>query len=246
MPEVNLFCSSNISFGAVNVSPLGSQFSINFPNPIKIPQNAKNIALHLHSLGTFYTYPNISVALQNNTIFFTDDTSNYEKYPIVFPNGLYSIDLLSDAVAFALNASGFPTDLISFTGNLATQKVITTVSKKTEITKPYDLSVIASMPASYFQTLRRESVQSRLACAEDSHVGKIGEKVQLTIEVLRSSYSVKFNTWYITGINSENFAVFFSYREQLEIGVTVTVSGTVKRHADRATQLTRVKLVNKE
>jgi hypothetical protein len=125
-------------------------------------------------------------------------------------------------------------------------QVITTVSKKTEITKPYDLSVIASMPASYFQTLRRESVQSRLACAEDSHVGKIGEKVQLTIEVLRSSYSVKFNTWYITGINSENFAVFFSYREQLEIGVTVTVSGTVKRHADRATQLTRVKLVNKE
>jgi hypothetical protein len=77
-------------------------------------------------------------------------------------------------------------------------------------------------------------------------VGKIGEKVQLTIEVLRSNYSTKFNTWYITGIDSNNFAVFFSYRERLEVGLTVTVSGTVKRHADRATQLTRVKLVNKE
>lgn len=128
MPDVNLFCSSNISYGAVNVSTLGSQFSINFPEPIRIPQTAKNVRLHLHSLGTFYTYPNISVAKANNTIYFTDTTANYEKYAIVIPNGLYSVDLLTDAVAYALNASGFSTDLITFTGDLATQKVITTIS----------------------------------------------------------------------------------------------------------------------
>lgn len=126
MPEINLFSSSNISYGAINKSTLGSQFSVNFPEPIRIPSTAKNVKVWCHSLGTFYTYPNISPALNNNIIYFTDDTGNYEKYPIVLPKGLYSVDLLSDQIALALNASGFSSNAVVLSGNLATQKVIFT------------------------------------------------------------------------------------------------------------------------
>jgi hypothetical protein len=124
--DINLFSSSNISFGAVNKSTLGSQFSVTFPEPIRIPNNAKSVKVYCHSLNTFYTYPNISPAKQNNIIYLTDDTANYEKYPITIPKGLYSVDLLSDQIALALNASGFDSSLVVLSGNLATQKVIFT------------------------------------------------------------------------------------------------------------------------
>jgi hypothetical protein len=124
MPDVNLFCSSNISFGAINKSSLGSTFSVSYPQPINIPPNAKNIQVWCHSLGAYYTFPNISTAKNNNKIYFTDDVANYEKYVITIPNGLYSVDLLSDAVSYALNQSGFSPSLFSFSGDLATGKVI--------------------------------------------------------------------------------------------------------------------------
>ena len=124
MPDINLFCSSNISFGAINKSSLGSTFSVSYPQPITIPPNAKNIQVWCHSLGAYYTFPNISISKSNNTIYFTDNTANYEKYSIVIPDGLYSVDLLSDAISYALNQSGFSPSLISLTGDLATGKVI--------------------------------------------------------------------------------------------------------------------------
>jgi len=40
--------------------------------------------------------------------------------------------------------------------------------------------------------------------------------------------------------------VFFAYRETLEPGKLVKLRGRVKRHADRATQLSRVKILEQE
>ena len=111
------------------------------------------------------------------------------------------------------------------------------------ITSNYDLSVITAMPQSYVKQLKKESVDARLSRCDETHAGQLGDKVELTVEILRNNYSAKYNTWFVSGITKTNLAVFFAYREQLKSDQTLKIRGTVKRLVDRATQLNRVKVV---
>lgn len=106
----------------------------------------------------------------------------------------------------------------------------------------YDFSVITAMPHSYIKQLKKESVDARLARCQAT-VGKLGDKIEVAVEIVRNNYSAKFNTWFVSAITSDNHAVFFAYRENIPTETQVTIRGTVKRHTDSATQLNRVKLV---
>ena len=110
------------------------------------------------------------------------------------------------------------------------------------ITSNYDLSVITAMPQSYVKQLKKESVDARLARCQGT-VGKLGDKVELAVEVVRSNYSAKFNTWFVSAITTDNYSVYFAYREEIKSETHVKIRGTVKRHNDRSTQLNRVKIV---
>jgi hypothetical protein len=110
-----------------------------------------------------------------------------------------------------------------------------------KIASMYDFSVITAMPQSYVKQLKKESVDARLARC-DGLIGKLGDKVELAIEVVRNNYSAKFNTWFVSAVTGDNHAVFFAYREEIRPESTLTIRGTVKRHTDSATQLNRVKL----
>jgi hypothetical protein len=107
----------------------------------------------------------------------------------------------------------------------------------------YQLSVITAMPRSYDQVVARENLDNRLAHCDSAPVGKVNDRVTVFGEIVRCNYSAKFNTFYVTVITDANQEVFFAYRERLDIGQPIIFSGRVKRHADRATQLSRVKLV---
>ena len=109
----------------------------------------------------------------------------------------------------------------------------------------YDFSVITAMPHSYVKQLKKESVDARLARCQSS-IGKLGDKVELAVEIMRSNYSAKFNTWFVSAITDDNYAVYFAYREALDSDTHVKIRGTVKRHTDSATQLNRVKLVGEK
>jgi hypothetical protein len=122
-------------------------------------------------------------------------------------------------------------------------KITARVCSLDTVTSMYDLSVITAMPQSYIKQLKRESVDARLARCEQDPLGKIGDKVQLAVEIIRNNYSAKFNTWFISAITDDNHAVFFAYREEMRLDTHVKIRGTVKRHTDRATQLNRVKIV---
>jgi hypothetical protein len=111
------------------------------------------------------------------------------------------------------------------------------------ITSNYDLSVITAMPQSYVKQLKKESVDARLARCESGVIGKINDKIEIAVEVVRNNYSAKYNTWFVSAITDDNFAVFFAYREEIKPNTHLTIRGTVKRHIDSATQLNRVKLV---
>ena len=106
----------------------------------------------------------------------------------------------------------------------------------------YDFSVITAMPQSYVKQLRKESVDARLARCQGT-IGKLGDKVELAVEILRSNYSAKYNTWFVSAITTDNYSVYFAYREEIKSETHATIRGTVKRHTDRATQLNRVKIV---
>jgi hypothetical protein len=122
-------------------------------------------------------------------------------------------------------------------------KITAKVCDLDTVTSNYDLSVITAMPQSYVKQLKKESVDARLARCDNAHVGQLGDKVELTVEILRNNYSAKYNTWFVSGITENNLAVFFAYREELKSDQTLKIRGTVKRLVDRATQLNRVKIV---
>jgi hypothetical protein len=109
----------------------------------------------------------------------------------------------------------------------------------------YSLAVIISLPQSYGRSVKRDNVDQQVKFATGGYIGQLGDKVTLTIEVMKTVYSQKWNTSYFTGITDEDQIVFFAYNhiDRLEIGDTYTIQGTVKAHRDNSTQLNRVKVI---
>lgn len=110
----------------------------------------------------------------------------------------------------------------------------------------YELSVITAMIKSYDQVVARENTDSRLAHCDATPIAPVNDRVTVSGEIVRCNYSDRFNTFYTTVITDTNQQVFFAYRERLTVGRCIRFCGRVKRHADRATQLSRVQLLQQE
>ena len=111
------------------------------------------------------------------------------------------------------------------------------------ITSNYDIAVIASLPSCYERGVKRQTVDQRVSFAQGGFIGTIGDKVSVAIEVLKSVYSQKWATNYITGITSDDQVVFFAYKNELPVGNLFDIYGTVKGQRDNTTQLSRVKVI---
>jgi hypothetical protein len=119
-------------------------------------------------------------------------------------------------------------------------------SQLATIWNSYDLNVIASMPATYARYLERERVHERLTGTSTEYDARLGDKIELDVEVLENKYSQKWATYYVTVVDTDNRAWYFAHRQSLKKGQQYTIRGTVKRIADRMVQLNRVKLLDKE
>lgn len=117
------------------------------------------------------------------------------------------------------------------------------IANRDIITSTYDIAVIASLPSCYERGVKRQSVDQRINFASGGFIGTIGGKVSVTVEVLKSVYSQKWMTHYITGITSDDQVVFFAYKSELPVGKMLDIYGTVKSHRDNTTQLNRVKVI---
>lgn len=109
-----------------------------------------------------------------------------------------------------------------------------------------DISIIASMPATYARYLEREKVHTRLAETTGVYSATIGDKLELDVEVLDNRYSTKWATYYVTVVDTENRAWYFAHRQSLKKGSHLTIKGTVKRLSNQMTQLNRVKILEPE
>jgi hypothetical protein len=124
--------------------------------------------------------------------------------------------------------------------------IIARMTSLESVTSDYEIAVITAAPKSYEQELTRVAQEERLHATDGKLLDQLGEVVELCVEPLRSNYSARFHTYYVTAITTANQAVWFAYRSALEAGKKIQIRGRVKRHADRATQLSRVKILQQE
>jgi len=117
------------------------------------------------------------------------------------------------------------------------------IANRDVIDSSYDIAVIASLPSCYVRAKSYDDANARVRDAS-GHISTVGNKVTLDIEVIKCVYSQNYNVFFVTGLTGDNKAVFFSYRERVERGNNITVTGKVKAHRDDATQLSHTKVHN--
>ena len=105
-----------------------------------------------------------------------------------------------------------------------------------------ELATVACLPNSHQRALKRIEEQDRLAQTAGL-IGAVGDKVTVTVDIVRCVFSQKWNTYYATAITANNETVFFAIREPLNTGTTLSFRGTVKAHRDGQTQLNRVSVL---
>lgn len=117
------------------------------------------------------------------------------------------------------------------------------IANRDVIESTYDVAVIASLPSCYERSVKRDTINRKLETASGGLIGRIGEKVKVNVEVVRSNYSQQYNVYFVSGLTTDDQAVFFSYRNGIEAGKLIIAEGTVKRHGENITQLNRVKVI---
>ena len=125
------------------------------------------------------------------------------------------------------------------------ENMVMALANRDTIGSFYDIAVLASLPEGYKREIARKQISQRINDAS-GFVGSVGDKVTVKLEIVRQVYSIQFSTYFITGITPDNQAVFFSFKNPIEIGNTVLVTGNVKAHRTNdqgeVTQLNRAKV----
>jgi len=117
------------------------------------------------------------------------------------------------------------------------------IANRDVIESTYDVAVIASLPSCYERAVKRDTINRKLETASGGLVGRVGQKVKVNVEVVRSNYSQQYGVYFVSGVTTDDQAVFFSYRNGIEPGKLIIAEGTVKRHGENITQLNRVKVI---
>ena len=120
--EIPMLISSSSSAGAFNISPGYDKFDVSFANEIKIPAHARNITVEVANASIWHTAFNISTVLNNNKFYL--DVNFDTVYTVTIPDGLYDLTSLAAAINVSLVNQNLPSNVISFTSDSATQKVI--------------------------------------------------------------------------------------------------------------------------
>lgn len=116
------------------------------------------------------------------------------------------------------------------------------IAENSVINSNWDVAIVPSIVDSYYRHIQRTNTNERLDNARGGHIGSPGEKVEITIEVVRCLYSKEYGTYILTGITKEEKKVFFFNGRKREVGEVVNIKGKVKRHLeDSTTQLNYVK-----
>lgn len=105
------------------------------------------------------------------------------------------------------------------------EKAAIEISAKDEISH-LDIALIAAIPSIYYVKLKEDNINERLANAKGGTFNK-DEKINTTIELLKSVYSRKWAKYYNTGITIDDKVIFFSTYIALKTDHKYDISGKV-------------------
>ena len=121
------------------------------------------------------------------------------------------------------------------------QNMLSIVEKET-LSSIFDISVVSSLPAAYLRAHDRKTIDARINSAT-GFIGTVGDKIKFTAEVLRCNYSEQWGTFFVTAMMPDNKAIFFSYRNKIEIGVNIIAEGKIKAHRNQREDSTQLHYV---
>ena len=124
---VSYIFNSDPASGSQNLSADGSTFQVTLNDPIKIPAGAVNCTAGVIQASPWNSSPNIAAAFGNNLFRFTTTVAPTGTYTITIPDGLYSVAGLNAYLSGQFANLGLPANLISISGNDATQKSVVTI-----------------------------------------------------------------------------------------------------------------------
>lgn len=106
----------------------------------------------------------------------------------------------------------------------------------------YNVALLCSIPNNYLKAKKRDEADRRTRSAQGGYVGKIGERVNLQVEVIKCVFSQKWGIFYVTAMTTSDQAIFFGYKQEVATGTVLDINGTVKRQDNNQTQLNRVRI----
>lgn len=122
--SVCLVFNSDTAAGAQNLSESKSAFEVTLDDPLYIPRDALECSAAIISASAWNSSANISSTFSNNSLTFTTSAAPAGTYTLVIPTGLYSVAGLNTAISTLLTNLTLPANLITISGDSATQKSI--------------------------------------------------------------------------------------------------------------------------
>lgn len=128
------------------------------------------------------------------------------------------------------------------------------LADKDMITNSSDFGMIASLPKAYDRAIVKKGQEDRIAeeSKTSTAIGKIKDRLELDITVLRTILSHRYNCYFITAKTSTGNVVFFaSSTLHPAVDTELRIKGTVKGHRTDddglvTTQLNRVKVMEEK
>lgn len=123
--------------------------------------------------------------------------------------------------------------------------VLLTEQKEFKLDDYRNLAVIASVPSSYNNAVKREQAIDNIAkIGENSrHIGKIGDAFKETVTIISAVYSHNYGKWFHTAEINGNL-VRFPHANHLENNEKIALTGRIYKHDDN--NMTRLHYVRIE
>jgi hypothetical protein len=125
------------------------------------------------------------------------------------------------------------------------------LADKDTITNFMDFGMIASLPKAYDRAIVKKGQEDRIAeeSKTSTAIGKVKQRLELDVTVLRTFLSHKYGCYFITAKTSTDSVIFFaSSTINPKVDTELKIKGTVKGHRTDddglvTTQLNRVKIM---
>lgn len=122
--SVCLVFNSDPATGSQNLSADLSSFEVTLDDPLSIPSDAKECSGAIVAASIWNSAFNISNSFGNNKLRFTTSVAPANTYVLTIEDGLYSVSGLNTAISTLLINLTLPGNLITISGDAATQKSI--------------------------------------------------------------------------------------------------------------------------